>query len=58
LDLCEQALLLDVKERPAFLEKACSGDDNLRASVESLLQAVEDSGSFLLVSGANDKQEC
>jgi hypothetical protein len=47
LDLCDQALMLAPDKRAAFLDGACSDDYALRASVDSLLQAVEDSGSFL-----------
>ncbi len=49
LDICDQALMSPREEREDFLDNACSGDRELRESVESLLRAVDDSGSFLQV---------
>ncbi|MHC4558286.1 MAG: serine/threonine protein kinase, partial [Planctomycetota bacterium] len=37
----------DPKERDAYLDRACKGDDKLRAAVEALLQADEKAGDFL-----------
>lgn len=36
-DLCDRALDLDPRERAAFLDEACAGDNELRREVESLL---------------------
>jgi hypothetical protein len=36
--LCQSALELEESQRKAFLEEACSGDDELRREVESLLR--------------------
>ncbi len=49
LDFCDQALELPRDERSRFLAAACKGDAELLDSVESLLKAVDDSGSFLVV---------
>ena len=44
----EEALRLsDPKERAAYLEKAYGGDEELRHSVEALLQAYDRAGGFL-----------
>jgi serine/threonine protein kinase/gas vesicle protein len=45
--LFHEALAKPPAERPAFLEKACAGQPELRAAVEALLAAHEDSGSLL-----------
>ena len=45
--LCDAALDLTPAERKAFLDRACSGDPELRQEVEALLAADEDAGSFL-----------
>jgi len=42
-----EAFRLPVDARAAFLERACSGDENLRTKVESLLRAHEQAGDFL-----------
>jgi serine/threonine protein kinase len=39
--------LSSATERAAYLQQACAGDPELRAEVESLLQANSDAGSFL-----------
>ena len=49
LDLCDRALLVESEKREAFLKDWCSEDHELKTSVELLLQAIEDSGSFLIV---------
>src|SRR3954463_4927314 len=38
---------MPTKERPAYLDKACSGDPALRQRVEELLEAGEEAGAFL-----------
>jgi non-specific serine/threonine protein kinase/serine/threonine-protein kinase len=40
------ALELDASRRPAFLDEVCSGDDKLRAEVESLLSAHAEAGDL------------
>ncbi|HSU87795.1 MAG TPA: serine/threonine-protein kinase, partial [Terriglobia bacterium] len=45
--LLEAAIEHEPGERPAFLDKACAGDDSLRREVESLLAAHEQAGSFI-----------
>jgi hypothetical protein len=42
-----EALRLPVEQRPAFLGRACAGDENLRREVEALLSAHERVGNFL-----------
>ena len=49
LDLCDLALELPQSDRSRFLTDTCEGDEALRQAVETLLKAVEDSGSFLVV---------
>ncbi len=46
-ELFEAALQHEVGQRDGFLEKACAGDAELRAEVESLLAADAGAGSFL-----------
>lgn len=43
----DEALELPAEEVPAFLDRACSGDDALRAEVEALLRADRGAGGFL-----------
>jgi hypothetical protein len=60
----EQLISLVLEQEPsgrrAFLDKACSGDRELRQEVESLLAADEEAGNFLskpaapLVAGLRD----
>jgi len=47
LELCDRALALAAEERAKFLGEACEGDTRLRASVDSVLIAVNQAGSFL-----------
>jgi serine/threonine protein kinase/WD40 repeat protein len=50
-ELFHQAVALDPKQRPAFLDAACSGDAELRAAIEELLKqdrALESSDEFLV----------
>ena len=42
-----EALLVDAGERAGFLDKACAGNDELRAEIESLLNSMNDAQSFL-----------
>jgi eukaryotic-like serine/threonine-protein kinase len=42
-----EAVKLAPKDRHAFLEKACGGDENLRRKVEALLEAHDRLGNFL-----------
>src|ERR1043165_8748066 len=35
------------EERSSFVSRACSGDDELRSEVESLIASHEESGSFI-----------
>jgi predicted Ser/Thr protein kinase len=46
-DLFHAALDRTPPERSAFLDAACAGDEPLRAEIESLLRAHEQSGEFL-----------
>ena len=46
-ELFHAALDCDEAQRAAFLAKACSGDDDLRHRVESLLARHKNSGDFL-----------
>ena len=41
------ALELAESERPAFLEKACAGDEALRQEVESLLRSEQSGDRFI-----------
>jgi tetratricopeptide (TPR) repeat protein/predicted Ser/Thr protein kinase len=43
----QQALELPAGERPAFFDKTCNGDEELRREVESLLDAHAGAGNFL-----------
>ena len=47
LSLCDQVLALPPAERHEFLSDACGEDSRLRASVDSVLIAVDSSGEFL-----------
>jgi len=42
-----EALSIDEDKRGKFLDEACSGDDNLRQEVESLITSFGSSGEFL-----------
>ena len=46
-ELFHEALRQSSGERTAFLERACAGDHELRAEVESLLRSLRDAESFL-----------
>jgi eukaryotic-like serine/threonine-protein kinase len=45
--LFHSALEREPKERSAFLDKACAGDESLRKQVEALLAAHDEAGSFI-----------
>ena len=45
----DQAAELPVAERPAFLDRECGGDPELRRQVEALLRADGEAGAFLAV---------
>jgi serine/threonine protein kinase/Tol biopolymer transport system component/Tfp pilus assembly protein PilF len=45
--LLEEALERDPRERDAFLDEACTGDSNLRAEVEALIDSHARSGDFI-----------
>lgn len=47
LRLCDEALVLSQPDRAVFLDHACADDPPLRASVDSLMQAITESGNFL-----------
>ncbi len=47
LELCDQVLPLSDEERRNALDTACAGDTTLRASVDSVLVAIESAGPFL-----------
>ncbi len=49
LDLCDEVLALTVEVREVFLREIDAGDAELGEAVRSLLQAVEDSGSFMTI---------
>jgi hypothetical protein len=42
-----QALEIPPADQPAFLDRACSGNSELRAEIEGLLRAHEKSGDLL-----------
>lgn len=46
-NLFQAAVELPPEERPAFLEEACQGDEELRRAVESMLASDELAGSFI-----------
>jgi len=45
--LFTEAIKIPLRDRAAFLEKACRGDENLRRKVETLLKAHDRIGNFL-----------
>src|SRR5258707_3101279 len=47
VDIFTQAVQLPAEQRSAFLVSACGGDAELRANVEALLKAHQESGEFL-----------
>jgi len=42
-----EALKLPLQERDAFLERMCSGDEDLRRRLEAMLRAHDRLGNFL-----------
>ena len=42
-----EAIKLPLQDRPTYLAVACSGDENLRQKVETLLEAHDRIGNFL-----------
>jgi hypothetical protein len=42
-----EAVKLSIRERAAFLDDACQGDENLRRKVEALLDVHDRIGNFL-----------
>src|SRR5215813_8581561 len=46
-EVFHRALARAPGERPAFLDDACAGDDELRREVESLIGVHQQSGSFI-----------
>lgn len=57
LDICDQALALGAEERESFLASIDATDAELGKEVRSLLQAVEDSGSFLIAREATGAED-
>ena len=47
MDVFADALLVPIGDRGAYLDRACSGDGELRLQVEALLRAHETAGEFL-----------
>ncbi|MBI5758122.1 MAG: SUMF1/EgtB/PvdO family nonheme iron enzyme, partial [Planctomycetales bacterium] len=48
--------IADSQARRAFIEKACAGDPEMRAAVESLLKSHDSAGSFLDIPAAEQMQ--
>ena len=48
LEICDEALERQASERDRFLRQVCGKDDDLRREVEALMQAIDDSGEFML----------
>jgi hypothetical protein len=51
LEICDNVIELKGEQRDAYIERVCANDPALRESVRELLRAIEDSGSFLSLSG-------
>lgn len=47
LTIFTEAIKLPLRERTAFLNSACDGEENLRQKVEALLKAHDRVGNFL-----------
>ncbi len=45
--LFHRALAVDAKERAAFLDRVCQGDDELRLEVESLIASDDEASDFI-----------
>lgn len=52
-EVLDGALDLPHEQRPGYLDDACAGDPDLRAEVESLLEAHEEAGDYLEVPAAS-----
>jgi serine/threonine protein kinase/tetratricopeptide (TPR) repeat protein len=52
--LLDELLGLDPRQRPAFLDRACKGDERLRRKLEDLLSAHAEAGSFIETPPAED----
>ena len=48
-ELLDSALRREASQGPAFLEKACAGDEKLRGEVESLLRHKSEAKTFIEV---------
>jgi hypothetical protein len=46
-EIFNSAITYQPKDRSLFISQACSGDDELRSEVESLIASHEQSGSFI-----------
>jgi serine/threonine protein kinase len=46
-EIFNSAIMHRTEERSSFVSRACSGDDELRSEVESLIASHEESGSFI-----------
>ncbi len=57
LDICDGAVPLSGEARERYLVKACGGNSGLREQVDELLQAIEDSGTFLQMEDSASKPE-
>lgn len=49
LALCDEVLAQPSEERAGYLRRRCEGQPGLRAGVESVLRAIDDSGRFLRI---------
>jgi len=47
LQLCREALARPAAERPAYLDDACAGDEQLRRAVDALLAEQSSAADFL-----------
>jgi eukaryotic-like serine/threonine-protein kinase len=62
--LLQAALELEPHQRPAFLDAACAGDQELRREVQSLIDSDEQAGSFIaspaleMAAGLMDTRRC
>jgi serine/threonine protein kinase/predicted negative regulator of RcsB-dependent stress response len=56
-EVLQHALECAPQERDAFLAEACTGDEALRAEIESLLASYEQAGSFIAAPAVADAAE-
>ncbi len=47
LMICDEAMRLSQEQRQDFLLAVCEGDEELLAAARRILQAIDDSGTFL-----------